>query len=832
MDVDIPDIDEILITPKKCPTHAFSREPTVYSPKELRRYQKDVCEKYRDWRHNPEYAGNNSISEREAVIAISMGMGKTVIAAEAIKDEITHGGQVLWVTHRRELKTQCKNAIMQQTGIPAAYSVHQLNDEKVLITGNTIREKTLGKMQKLFEPTLIIIDEAHHAYADTYRAIKQQYPKAKVLNLTATPYRADITDELELGTKLAAINPSEAIEMGYLTPFKTVAKLTHDFSRVKMDGKDYNATSLSKIMMSDEMLDASTKAVMEKCEGRRGLVYCCNKKHANLMRNSLESAGLRVKIVTEDVPMPEREKIYQLLADGEIDQVMNVNCLTEGFDLPPVDMISILRPTKNAALYVQMLGRGLRLSPETGKTECIVIDALDVSKTKGRKETFDLPLEEEVMRYRATIGKPVAAAALFLSWFDGGAELPVLDSPDSLNSVINNGAALNERNRKFLEKIWDSDSLTETDLGGYAAMSMGVGCSGVEHVRKVLVSKGYRFNPHGVEKPLVIEDAGGGRRVDKRVKLGNAKSEKTPLKNLVIDLLEPNVDVHMPLEKFSTKEMVECISRPKKSETDPMALALKADKASEIKPIRWFKDMGTGLDYAWCISQPGARTKGALVERCFAVRSPKGRPLWFKSDPLLMLKQDGIPRFRPEGERRQCQTKNGEDVSLGSFFPMRPEYWDELSPATQDQAWALSNRCTKKQRERMIKDLKLTRTQRANLRVNNNVTVAMSSYLLDQNGIDTREILKHIQPRVDVIDVLWDLQDLNLRLPLLNPAKLKSSDDPVEIARGMKVKASGIVPTELVDPARSVMFGDKLYYLNLDKDKFCYKTDTGEVLRS
>lgn len=217
---------------------------------------------------------------------------------------------------------------------------------------------------------------------------------------------------------------------------------------------DYKTKGVSDIMRTPEMLEASSKAIAEHARGRRGIVFCCSWQHAKDLERPLRKKGLRVRTITEDIHTKERQEIYREMKEGKIDQVLNVHCLTEGCEMPEVDMISILRPTKSAPNYVKMLGRGLRLNPETGKKDCLLIDALDVAKVKGKGDETQLPFEDELVRFRAELGQPVSAAVLYLSWFrDKSQTLPSLDSPANIYQAVNGSPPRQVGNEKVTESM-------------------------------------------------------------------------------------------------------------------------------------------------------------------------------------------------------------------------------------------------------------------------------------------------------------------------------------------------------------------------------------------
>jgi len=786
--------------------------PALESKRPLRDYQVDIYAEYLSWRWSPEHQKNETVNQREALIAVAMGLGKTRMASECCANEVDNGGKVLWLAHRQELKGQGYKTITEETRHPVATSIHNLGDEKMVVSGNTVSMKTLGKLkEKKFEPSLIVIDEAHHAFAETYRRIKQEFPKAKILNLTATPYRADIANEMELGAKLGAIPPSQGIEMGYLSPYQVVGKLTHDFSSVRMQNGDYNAMGLSAIMRTPEMLQASTNAIVQESPGRRGIIYCCSKAHANDMQGMLTQAGLKCAIVNEEVSMEKREKIYQELEAGDLDQIININCLTEGFDLPAIDMVSILRPTKSAALYVQMLGRGLRLSPETGKEECIIIDALDVSKSKGKGKETPWPLEEEVTRYRATLGKPVSAAALYLSWFESppdreGTPLPEMDTPEKVYSVMNAGLAPDQMKLEKLRGVWDTKMLPLTDPEGYGTLARALDTNGREHLHKLLLDKGYIFKPHGLDDPnFAALPKPEGPRNKRPGPKGVARVTKEALKNLILDLVEPKRS--QPTGDVLASYVID------------RALRFTLPDKKLVQSASWFKDPETGLGYITLA--PAAK---GTVQRDLLFLTPKGRALKFHSEHLKQA-PGSKSQFLPASQSHEIMTPQGSEVSLGLFRRIEPKdlkraygiYKDQRvfdTRSSYDQQTALS-----KQLSRQIKRSVPTK----------HLSMGAATFLLNQQQKDLKALLRHIRDRVVLLDHFLDAHELN-RQYIANLGKGDTYAPNLNTEEMVEKIWQG--KTRPV-PEDSIVIGKESYRLtfNREQGKFAYQNSSGKTLK-
>jgi hypothetical protein len=825
-------------------------EPGPRKGSPLKNFERKLVESFCRWYYEPRRAKDfQSVNERECLINISAGLDSSRLAAECVREVVENdNGSVLWVAHREYLKNKSTDSIREHTGLTVAPSIHKHKNEKIVVTGNKINEITLNKLQTQIDPKLIVIDEAQRSFSETYRTLKRAFPLAKILNLSPTPFRTDVFETLELGRTLdPPMSPSKAVKMGLLTPYRAVAKLTHDFAEAGLEQGDYRTKGLSDIMRTPEMLRVSAQAILEHAPGRRGIIFCCSNEHTEDLDKHLRKGGLRTRTIIQSTPLQKRQKIYQELKEGQIDQILNVYCLTEGKEMPEVDMISILRPTKSASGYVHMLARGLRLSPETEKKDCLLIDALDVAKVKGKgKKTRlpcdDEPFEDELVRYRAEIGQPVSAAVLYLSWFKGNKELPPLDSPENIYRAVNKNCPPDQPALTLLRKVWKAGTLPVDDISGFGTLAFGVGCNGIEHLQKVLLDKGYSYWPHGIEDPEPGRPTRGKIRLYREVpSKGKAKADKDPLKNLVLDLTkDPQSSKRTPFYGLDGY----IVRRQRDGQLPPPDSPNKGDAF-------WFKDPDTGLEYMDIPSPQVAPNQPEV--RTLLLLSPRGRAVHFDSKllytkALVANPTDLSKALAPPSNHKTIRTAEGRQTSLGNLKYVHksdlkqyldPE--DKISPTAypmhyQQTSW--ENRASPKQIGRLST---LIRSRQSKIpHPLDCLSTGEASFLITQYSNDTKALLNHLGARMLLADAYLDVLELNEKLRNLPEKPATTNSSPLEIAREVwKSKKTAVSPAEAPDkekskpqqlnpPPGTIMVSGQIYYLSYSPEYgFDYKSRLG-----
>ena len=246
------------------------------------------------------------------------------------------------------------------------------------------RENNLATMPKI---DMIVVDEAHHTVADTYQRIinaaKEANEGVQVVGFTATPNRGD-----KKGLRGIFSNCSHQIEIstlineGFLVRPKTYVidvGVQDELRNVRKTIADFDMDQVEKIMNRRAINQKVVDEWMDKAHDRKTIVFCSTIKHAQDLCEEFADAGVVAATVTGDTPKDEREEILNDLAHGDMQVVVNVAVLTEGFDAPPVSCVILTRPCSYKATMVQMIGRGLRTVdvdefPDVVKTNCIVMD--------------------------------------------------------------------------------------------------------------------------------------------------------------------------------------------------------------------------------------------------------------------------------------------------------------------------------------------------------------------------------------------------------------------------------------------------------------------------
>lgn len=231
----------------------------------------------------------------------------------------------------------------------------------------------LNKFPKDYFKT-IVVDEAHHAMSDSYQRVLQHFDTAKVLGVTATPSR---NDQRNLGQffecKAYEYTMRQAIKDGYLCPVKAqMIPLEVNISNVGLSNGDYAAGEIGDAL--EPYLNQIVLEMLNYCKGRKTVVFLPLVKTSQKFCELLNLHGFRAAEVNGK--SIERKEILEDFEKGEYDVLCNSMLLTEGWDCPAVDCVIVLRPTRVRSLYQQMVGRGMRLSPETGKKELLLLDFL------------------------------------------------------------------------------------------------------------------------------------------------------------------------------------------------------------------------------------------------------------------------------------------------------------------------------------------------------------------------------------------------------------------------------------------------------------------------
>jgi DNA repair protein RadD len=315
---------------------------------------------------------------RRRVLAVApTGSGKTIVAAEIIRSAVADGDRVLVLAHTREIIRQTSIKLYGydiEHGIIQAGLVANPERPVQVASIQTLWTRAM-RLERMPLPAahLLIVDEAHHCPAETYRKIIAEYPKAVLLGLTATPCRGDgrgLGDIFDIIVECPQV--AELIEQKYLVRTRVYAPIDPDLRGVETRQGDYVESQLAGRMDRDNLVGDILSHWHKYGERRKTVCFAVNVAHSIHIRNEFVKSGVKAEHIDGGTPKPERDAALARLASGEAELVTNCMVLTEGWDMPAVSCGILARPTKKMGLYRQMIGRLLR--PAEGKHNALVLD--------------------------------------------------------------------------------------------------------------------------------------------------------------------------------------------------------------------------------------------------------------------------------------------------------------------------------------------------------------------------------------------------------------------------------------------------------------------------
>lgn len=323
------------------------------------------------------YEGAIADRYRRIIIEAPTGSGKTIIATEIINNEVSGGRRVLFLAHRHELIQQASTKLhangLDHGIIKAGFSM-RLGEPVQVASVQTLWSRAVRSSAiELPSADLVVIDEAHHARARTYRKIIDSYPEAVILGLTATPCRGDgrgLGNIFDVMIRSASV--ADLIKQGYLVPTKVYAPTTPDLTGVSVARGDYVEKQLAAVMDDGTLIGDIVEHWHRLAERRKTVVFATGVNHSVHLRDEFRRSGVWAEHIDGCTPADERDKILARLSRGDVEVVCNCFVLTEGWDQPDVSCLVLARPTRHMGLYRQMIGRVLRPAP--GKTDALVLD--------------------------------------------------------------------------------------------------------------------------------------------------------------------------------------------------------------------------------------------------------------------------------------------------------------------------------------------------------------------------------------------------------------------------------------------------------------------------
>ncbi|MBM1222714.1 DEAD/DEAH box helicase [Ponticoccus sp. SC2-23] len=338
------------------------------------------------------------------------GAGKTIMLSAVTGEMIGNGAKACVLAHRDELTAQ-NRAKFQRVVPEASTSVIDATEKSWGGDVTFAMVPTLSRAQNLADMPrldLLVIDEAHHAVADSYRriidSVRDANPDARIFGVTATPTRGDRKGLREVFDNVAdQVRLGELIASGHLVPPRTFVidvGVQEELKSVRRTSADFDMAEVADIMDRAPVTDEVIRHWREKAGDRQTVVFCSTVAHADHVTEAFKAAGISAALIHGDLAAEARKAILADYAAGVIRVIVNVAVLTEGWDHPPTSCVVLLRPSSYKSTMIQMVGRGLRtVDPEEHpgivKTDCVVLDFGTSSLIHGTLEQ-DVDLDGKI----------------------------------------------------------------------------------------------------------------------------------------------------------------------------------------------------------------------------------------------------------------------------------------------------------------------------------------------------------------------------------------------------------------------------------------------------
>ncbi|MBB5341993.1 DEAD/DEAH box helicase [Tunturiibacter gelidoferens] len=312
----------------------------------------------------------------KGVVVLPTGTGKTVLSAI---DARRHGGRTLFLVHRLDILKQSIDAYkmvwpdMRLGVLTGEVKEHELDCDVLFASKDTLRQPDQLERFPRDWFSYIVVDEVHHGQSPSYRDVLTYFQPQFMLGMTATPDRTDRKDIFELFeySKIYEIPLSDVIDQGYLVPY-TYHGLTDDidYSKVRFQGLHYNVADLERLLIVPERNEAIVREYLEKGSGDKAIGFCVSIKHAERMAEFFNEHGITAVAIHSEAP--NRDELVQAFRENKFQVAFTVDLFNEGIDFPNVQVLLFLRPTESKTVFLQQLGRGLRLC--IGKDRVRILD--------------------------------------------------------------------------------------------------------------------------------------------------------------------------------------------------------------------------------------------------------------------------------------------------------------------------------------------------------------------------------------------------------------------------------------------------------------------------
>lgn len=405
---------------------------------------------------------------KNTLLVLPTGCGKTIVFTKLTEELVERGERVLILAHRGELLDQAADKLKKATGLMCATEKADkscLGSWFRVVVGSVqsmMREKRLNRFpQDYFDS--IVVDEAHHCISDSYQKVLGHFSEAKVLGVTATPDRGDMKNLGQVFDSLAyEYTLPRAIKEGYLCPIKAqTIPLKLDLSGVSTQAGDFKTSDIGNAL--DPYLEQIAEEMTKVCQDRKTVVFLPLIKTSQKFCSLLNERGFAAAEINGD--SQDRAEILKDFDEGKYNVLCNSMLLTEGWDCPSVDCVVVLRPTKVRSLYCQMVGRGTRLSPETGKTELLLLDFLWHTERHELCHPAHLICESEEVARKMTENMENAGYPVDIEKAEEQAESDVVAQREE--ALAKQLSQMRNRKRKLVDPLQFEMSIQAEDLAGY-----------------------------------------------------------------------------------------------------------------------------------------------------------------------------------------------------------------------------------------------------------------------------------------------------------------------------------------------------------------------------
>jgi DNA repair protein RadD len=320
-----------------------------------------------------ELRGNYRAGVKRQVLVLATGGGKTVMFVYITKGAAAKGLRVLILTHRSEIMHQIC-ATLKAWEVPHC----TLTAGRTIPSGYQVMVASVQTLGRRLEgsprPDFIIVDEFHHVAATSWFKVLAEYPNARLLGVTATPERldgkglGDFAHKMVLGPKVQWL-----IDQGFLSrPRYFAAIRSVDVSAIRKTLGDFNKKEVSELMDRPSITGDAVDHYRRLAAGRTAIAFCTSIAHAQHVSDQFRGAGVSAEVIDGTMGEEQRQGILGRLRDGATKILVSVDLVSEGFDLPAVGAVILLRPTASLALHLQTIGRGLRPKPDG--SDVVVLD--------------------------------------------------------------------------------------------------------------------------------------------------------------------------------------------------------------------------------------------------------------------------------------------------------------------------------------------------------------------------------------------------------------------------------------------------------------------------